>query len=49
MSEYKTDDTERGWLRGFGALSDTDIPEKMRNVRKRLRDEWPQNTDTEHD
>lgn len=36
---------EQDLLRGFGALSDTDIPEEMQKERERLREEWGENDD----
>ena len=32
--------TENPYLRGFGALADTDLPEQMKQERKRARQEW---------
>lgn len=31
---------EQDWLRGFGAFSDSDIPELMREEREKAREEW---------
>jgi len=37
MSE---NDTENDWLRGFGAFSNSDLPEEMQKERERLHEEW---------
>ena len=40
-----TEDTENPYLRGFGALADTDLPEQMKQERERARHEWAQHGD----
>jgi DNA-binding IclR family transcriptional regulator len=38
---WRTDDTETpAWKRMKGALADTDVPEGMREERRRLREDW---------
>lgn len=37
---WRTDGGENPYLRGFGALADTDVPEEMRAERERAREEW---------
>ncbi|MCY4732884.1 helix-turn-helix domain-containing protein [Natronomonas gomsonensis] len=36
------EETENPYLRGFGALADTDLPEQMKQERERARQEWAQ-------
>jgi len=38
-------ETENPYLRGFGALADTDVPEQMKQERERARQEWAQHGD----
>lgn len=38
-------ETENPYLRGFGALADTDLPEEMKQERERARQEWTQHGD----
>lgn len=51
MTDNSSNDTSQGgtvWnrLQGFGALSETNIPKRMRNVREQLRDEWSVEAET---
>jgi DNA-binding IclR family transcriptional regulator len=39
------EETENPYLRGFGALADTDLPEQMKQERERARQEWAQHGD----
>ena len=39
------EETENPYLRGFGALADTDLPEQMKQGRERARQEWAQHGD----
>jgi len=38
-------ETENPYLRGFGALADTNLPEEMKRERERARQEWAQHGD----
>jgi len=42
---WRTDEGENPYLRGFGALADTDVPEGMRKERERAREEWGEDGD----
>lgn len=42
---WRTDEGENPYLRGFGALADTDVPEGMREERERAREEWGEDDD----
>jgi predicted transcriptional regulator len=39
------EDTENPYLQGFGALVDTDLPEEMKQERKRAEQSWAQHGD----
>ncbi len=39
------EDSENLYLRGFGALADSDLPEQMKQERERARQEWGQHGD----
>lgn len=42
---WRTDEEENPYLRGFGALAETDIPEEMKKERERARQEWGDDDD----
>jgi predicted transcriptional regulator len=39
------EETENPYLRGFGALADTDLPEEMKQEREQAREAWAQHGD----
>lgn len=43
---WRTDDEENPFLRGFGALADTNVPEGMKREREQARREWAEHDDT---
>ena len=38
-------ETDSPYLRGFGALAETDLPEEMKQERERARQEWARGSD----
>ena len=40
VDDPQDDEDVHPWLRGFGAFEDSDLPERMKEERRKSREEW---------